>query len=180
MTKWGDDKPPNRALPPSVCFPNTTSPIKQTCGKAHDCRPVLFPNISESSGSTQNLTALVMVIFKIHWRSCFAEPKIKTVPDYSCLNHWLGRSGRSRPLIHFDCMYTTPVVKCDPLQSESKFLCQVLKMGPVIWSQRPRPSWVIGGGWANLGNQNVVKVSLQSLPVYNCGSVIYRPQRKNK
>lgn len=124
--------------------------------------------------------SLVTVIFKIHWRSCFAELKTKRVPDYSYLNHWLGRSECSTPLIHFDCLHTTPVVKRDPLQSESEFLCQVFKMGPVIWSQRPRPSWVIGGGWANLGNENVVKVSLQSLPVYNCGSVIYRSQGKKK
>lgn len=40
VTKWGDDKPSDRGLPPSVCFPNTKSPIKQTCRRAHDYKHI--------------------------------------------------------------------------------------------------------------------------------------------
>lgn len=181
MTKWGDDKLPNRALPPTVCFPNTTAPIKEMCRKARDCRQVSFQTSARFHVlSCKNITCLVMMIFRIHRRSCFSQPKIKGVPEHSYLNHWFGRSDRT-PLIHFDCLYSTPVVKRDPLQSESQIFVPGVKRGPVIWSQRPRSKlsdWR-GWFWANLGNENVVKVSLQSLPVHNCGSLIYSPQDNN-
>lgn len=47
--------------------------------------------------------------------------------DYSYFNCWFGRSDHIAHLIYFDCIYTTPVVYCDPLKPESEFLCPVSK-----------------------------------------------------
>lgn len=73
MTKWGDDKPSERALPPSVCFPNTKLPINETCMRAHDYKHICwqtsarclwwYPRISAEGGAVYWLQLFEMLIW---------------------------------------------------------------------------------------------------------------------